>query len=68
MAEDFDHGPSGISANPAWLFVVPVPKDCFLRLSFQFNALWENCKGDDVCVFSRILTALLLSWESSRFA
>ncbi|AWK89908.1 hypothetical protein [Azospirillum thermophilum] len=42
MAEDFDNGPSGIIASPAWQFIRPVPPGKFLRLSFQFNAAWEN--------------------------
>jgi len=42
MAEDFDNGPSGIVAKPDWRYIAPIPQGTFLRLSFQFNALWEN--------------------------
>jgi len=42
MAEHWNNGPSGILANPAWRFQKWVPQYDYLRLSFAFNAAWEN--------------------------
>ena len=50
MSEDLDNGPGGIVANRDWQFIRQVPGQHAIRLSFTFNAAWENmiwiCNGN----------------------
>jgi hypothetical protein len=49
MSEDLTHGPSGINPNDDWIAKVYVPRGRFIRMTFNFNAAWENmlwvCSG-----------------------